>query len=247
MLRDTSRRLTVVLLLGALILVVVAFRMRPSRTVVPRPVGYHALAAPFAAGSISGRVMVASSAARPVLSMPSLPPGCESRVLAWTTSGGLADTVVALVNVHAGLAPRIAGPTVSLDRCGFSPRVSVALEGATATVNVTRGDHRVQASLGEVRVFDAAATGNSRIALVGDGLWTVRCATSHPWEQAWIWVSSNPYATVTDASGRFHLDDVPAGDWVMKVWNPSLGERTTEVLVEANRDAVTTVRFQQGD
>jgi hypothetical protein len=38
----------------------------------------------------------------------------------------------------------------------------------------------------------------------------VRCHT-HPWMVAWVYVFEHPWFAVTDASGRFVIDGVPAG------------------------------------
>ncbi|HVO31500.1 MAG TPA: hypothetical protein VMV18_12215, partial [bacterium] len=117
------------------------------------------------------------------------------------------------------------------------------IEGTTATVRVPKGEHRLQALLGEVRVFDADAIGAARVALVSPGLWNVRCATSHPWEQAWIYVADSPYAGVSGADGHVRFSDVPAGSYTVKVWNPERGERTAEILVEVNKTVSATVRY----
>lgn len=250
--RTFSRILTATFLVGAVVLIGVAVHLHRQGAKAgggdaAAPAPYRVLPAPFPAGAIEGRVLVTGSSqaaaetAAPAL--PEEPPGCAPQPMVAGTGGGLAETVVALRHVRAGIAPSTAGPSLSLGRCGFEPRVVVGLEGTTASVGVPAGEHRLQATLGEVRLFDAVAAGTARIALVGAGTWTVRCATNHPWEQAWIFVSKNPYATVTDAHGRFRLADVPAGDYEIEAWNPRWGARKGEVLVETNRTAKVELQY----
>lgn len=243
MFRDPSRRITAALLVATALLIVLAWRMRADQHPVHSPSKYRALPAPFAAGTIRGRVLVGNTSARPAFALPPAPEGCAQHPFTAGSNGALSETVVTILNVRGGVAPRDGGPAVTLDRCGFTPRVSVGLEGSIATVRVAKGEHRLQASLGEVRLFDAGATGAQPISLVAEGLWTLRCATSHPWEQAWIQVTPNPYATVTDRDGHFVLTDIPSGRWTLRAWNPAFGERTADALVEVNRESDLTIRY----
>src|SRR5205085_10932427 len=42
---------------------------------------------------------------------------------------------------------------------------------------------------------------------------------------AFLWVLENSYFAVTDRSGQFRIDDVPAGERVVRVWHERLGSR----------------------
>jgi hypothetical protein len=41
------------------------------------------------------------------------------------------------------------------------------------------------------------------------------------WTRAYLLLCSHPYAAVTDATGRFHWNAVPTGEWELFVWHPS--------------------------
>ena len=41
------------------------------------------------------------------------------------------------------------------------------------------------------------------------------------WQAADLFVCDHPYYTVTDADGRYHFDNVPAGDYELVAWHPN--------------------------
>ena len=61
----------------------------------------------------------------------------------------------------------------------------------------------------------------------------------HPWMKAYVIVSEHPYATVTDAKGRFTLQGLAAGEYVVEAWHSSLG--TTEQTVTVADGEATTL------
>jgi hypothetical protein len=59
----------------------------------------------------------------------------------------------------------------------------------------------------------------------------------HKWMSAWLIVQNNPYYAITDESGRFKLEGVPAGTYTVQAWQESLGKSTQEVTVSAGGEA----------
>lgn len=53
----------------------------------------------------------------------------------------------------------------------------------------------------------------------------------HSWMNAWCIVTDHPFATVTDASGKFEIKGLPAGTYTVKVWTKELGKATMDVTV----------------
>lgn len=47
--------------------------------------------------------------------------------------------------------------------------------------------------------------------------------TIHPWMQAKIMVQDHPYIAVTDTTGKFRLENLPAGKLTLKVWHEKVG------------------------
>jgi len=59
---------------------------------------------------------------------------------------------------------------------------------------------------------------------------SVRCDL-HPWMQAWIGAFEHPYFAVTDADGRFSLERMPPGTYVIAAWHERLGTREAAVTL----------------
>ncbi len=64
----------------------------------------------------------------------------------------------------------------------------------------------------------------------------------HGWMQGWIVVGAHGAYAVSDDSGSFKLDNVPAGKHKVEVWHESLGKVSQEVEVKAG--APTKVTFE---
>lgn len=58
----------------------------------------------------------------------------------------------------------------------------------------------------------------------------------HGWMQAWWVVVDHPYAAVTDAKGKFKIENLPVGEHSFTVWHETAGyiNRTYKVTVKAN-------------
>jgi plastocyanin len=80
----------------------------------------------------------------------------------------------------------------------------------------------------------------SRKPLVAPGLVKIQCEV-HPWMSAYIVITDHPYHAVTDSYGEYLINDVPAGNYRVKVWHESLG--TEEKPVEAKAGATAKVDF----
>lgn len=63
------------------------------------------------------------------------------------------------------------------------------------------------------------------------GIYRVECDT-HTWMKAYILVFDHPFYTLTDASGTFRLENVPAGTYTIRVWHEILGEQGAKVVVK---------------
>jgi len=59
---------------------------------------------------------------------------------------------------------------------------------------------------------------------------------AHGWMEGWVFTSPSPYFAVTDLEGVFEIPDIPPGQYTLAVWRPVLGERTGDLVVEANAD-----------
>lgn len=63
----------------------------------------------------------------------------------------------------------------------------------------------------------------------------------HKWMNAYIGVVTNPYFSVTDKTGNFVIDKVPAGTYTIQAWQEKYGFVTKTVTVKPG--ATTTIDF----
>ncbi len=67
----------------------------------------------------------------------------------------------------------------------------------------------------------------------------------YPWMEAWIKPVANVIATsATDWDGRFSINNLMPGRYILYSWHPSLGESSQEVVVEADQTTSVTVEYQ---
>jgi hypothetical protein len=70
----------------------------------------------------------------------------------------------------------------------------------------------------------------------------VRC-NNHPWMNAFINVSQTPFFAVTDASGKFSITGLPAGEYTLGAVHEKLGEKDIQVTVPAKGTATADFSF----
>jgi plastocyanin len=70
----------------------------------------------------------------------------------------------------------------------------------------------------------------------------------HDWMVAYVYVSATPYFTKTEAAGTAAIEDLPPGEYSVRVWHPSMehGEETTAQRVTLNADSPTKVEWDLG-
>jgi hypothetical protein len=57
---------------------------------------------------------------------------------------------------------------------------------------------------------------------------------AHAFMHAWVFVARNPYYAEVDEQGRFEIDEVPPGDYMVRAWHGVLGIRAQRITVPAN-------------
>lgn len=70
----------------------------------------------------------------------------------------------------------------------------------------------------------------------------VRC-NNHPWMNAFINVAPTPFFAVSDAQGRFTINGLPAGDYVLGAVHEKLGEKDINLTVPATGTAKASFSF----
>jgi len=92
--------------------------------------------------------------------------------------------------------------------------------------------------------FGMAVKGSERSVRIAkpEVMVSTRCDV-HPWMQAYIGVLDHPYFQVTGADGRFALEHVPPGSYVVGVWHERFGTREAKVTLAPHGTADVTLTY----
>ena len=137
--------------------------------------------------------------------------------------GGVANTIVFIINISQGKAMNLPAMIRSLDQkhCRYEPHIllvprtaEIAMKSSDAVLHTVHMDGA--ASFNVPFPFpDRVITRN----MDTPGLVNVRCNGGHVWMNAEMMVVPHPYYAVTDLNGRFELADLPPGDYKVVAWH----------------------------
>jgi len=212
----------------------------------------------LAAGArVAGTVRVAGP--RPA-ALPAIPAGIDPAVCGDTVpdeslvvddGGAVRDVVVVLRGVAGGRGVPSDEVTIDNAHCRFVPRVQVAVRGQTVRVRNTdpilHNAHPVLVADPEVPIANLALAAQgqtmdltrrlaAKLPASGEAIVRLGCDV-HSWMRGWLVVLDHPYAAVTDAHGRFAIDDVPPGRYTIALWHERLGRSETPLVVPAEGTA----------
>lgn len=145
------------------------------------------------------------------------------------TDGGL---MYAFVQVSSGQPSRPFAPpadAVTLDQrgCTYVPHVvGVQVGQPVLIVNSDATLHNVHtvSQANKPFNFGMSVEGQKATRFFAEPEVMVKAKCDvHPWMASYIGVVANPWFAVTDASGRFTLNSLPAGEYVIEVWHETLG------------------------
>jgi plastocyanin len=159
--------------------------------------------------------------------------------------GGLANV---FIYVKDGLGNRIypapSDPVVVDQKgCRFTPHVVGAMVGQP--VKFTNSDptmHNVHMTpqIGGNQTTDISqapnGAGETRTLAKPELMIPVRC-NNHPWMEAFINVSANPFFAVSDADGHFTIKGLPPGTYTIVADHEVLGQQSATVTVTAKGTA----------
>jgi plastocyanin len=180
--------------------------------------------------------------------------------LLWDTVGvdpatqGLEGVVISVEGVSSSseaLATR--DITLESSHCRFIPRVSATTIGSTITYRnsdpILHNSQLFQPNnLLPIRmnVLQPSKVPDENRVLTESGIFEVRC-NIHPFMHASILVFDHPYFTVTDGTGGFRLQGIPAGTYKLRLWHENLG--VTEKTLTVGGDGATdlTIELKKSD
>ena len=125
--------------------------------------------------------------------------------------------------------------TIDVVDCQFQPRITVARAGDTllfknpaplaTNVRYDINEKGPGAKFGGFNVLLAAKTGStSSPGPVVSGTRPDAFSSSiYTWMKGYVWAFDHPYATVTDASGKFTIPNAPVGKWRLVMWHEEYG------------------------
>jgi len=122
--------------------------------------------------------------------------------------------------------------------CRYTPRVIGIQVGQTLKIlNSDPTFHNVHASARKNKAFNL---GMSKVEKVKtrtfdqtEVMISLRCNV-HPWMSAYVGVVDHPFYRVTDLTGSFKLQAMPAGEYVIAAWHEVFGSIEQEIKLAEN-------------
>lgn len=179
------------------------------------------------------------------------------------------NTVVWIEGVGKGKAVPKALVNVTIKNCKAKPHVSVGFVGGKyAFRNDDDIFHTIQLKLG--LAYQKQASGrplkhgatiyNLAFPIKGlrikkrikkshaytkeTGFIQIRSNT-HNWIKGYIFIFNQPYAAVTDEHGAFLIDNIPPGEYLLKVWHEGFGMQERNIKVSSGEIADPKITFGQ--
>ena len=147
----------------------------------------------------------------------------------------LRNVVVWLENPPPGAPSMAPAAPVQMDQkdCLFVPRVVVVpAAGTVEFLNSDRLLHNLHSAPKDNPSFNRTQPKGRTIPITFAKPEFVRIDCDlHSWMRGWVVVAPHPFYALTDAQGRFRLDNVPPGSYRLRVWHERLGESARAVTV----------------
>ncbi len=169
-----------------------------------------------------------------------------SEALVVSSDNAVKNAVISISGILQGKKYDRSGVNPAIDQkgCVFIPHVIVVPPGST--VDLLNSDdvmHNLHTWSIKNTAFNEGVAGGGKLPKTFEYPETIKITCDvHKWMSAWLIVQSNPYYAITDASGNFKLEGVPAGTYTVQAWQESLGKTTQEVTVSA--DGETKADFE---
>jgi plastocyanin len=205
------------------------------------------------AGDIQGRVVVAGDVPAPrkvPITIDQYVCGTEQLAgdLVVSAARELRNVVVWLENPPSGAPSPPPATTVPMDQkeCVFVPRVVIVpAAGTVEFLNSDRLLHNLHSVSKENASFNRTQPKGRTIpiAFAKPEIVRVDCDL-HSWMRGWVVVAPHPFYVLTDAQGRFKLDNVPPGQYTLRSWHERLGESSRPVTVTTEGAPPVTIELR---
>ena len=206
-------------------------------------------------GSISGSVTFAGKAPAPVKIDMSMDPACTFGADNMSEQYAVRNGKLANVYIYIkdGASPTKAAPgtpAVVLDQkgCKYMPHVIAIQQGGTVEFrnsdSTMHNIHTMPSAVGNQNVdVSQGPMGQPQVRQFAspEVMMPVRC-NNHPWMNAYLNISPNPYFAVTGAEGNFTLN-LPPGTYTVAAVHEKLGEQDVQITVPAKGAAKANFNF----
>ena len=210
-------------------------------------------------GSSTGTVAFSGKAPAPIRIDRSMDPACtlgpgEIFSEQFAVKNGRLGKVFVYVKSgpRAAMQGRFAPPEpVVLDQkgCQYTPHVIALMAGGSVQFRnsdpIMHNIHTMPTAVGNQTIDTSQGPRGQPIAkqfLKPELMMPVRC-NMHPWMNAFVNVSATPFFAVSDAAGRFDLQGLPPGEYVLGAVHETLGEKTLQLTVPASGKAEANLTF----
>jgi hypothetical protein len=162
---------------------------------------------------------------------------------------GVKDAAVYLVDVAKGKAWPPPGKKPELDniKCEFVPHVQIMQAGTLDVVNKDPVLHNSHGYYGKRTAFNMAQPNEGQVIpadLPRPGIVRVDCDV-HGWMEGWVYVVDNPYYALTDADGKFKIDDVPPGTYKLVAVQSLTGPEEQSVTVTSGKATILNIELKK--
>lgn len=177
------------------------------------------------------------------------------------------NVVVWLEGIEKGKALPATPVSVTINKCRAVPHVNIGfVDGEYVFRNDDDILHTVQSKLGLAYqkqvsarpLEDGASIYNLALPKKGlevrkpikkwhrytdeTGFIQVRSNT-HNWIRGYIFIFDQPYAAVTDENGTFEMDNLPPGEYTLKVWHEGFGMQEKKLKVKSGEALEVEIAF----
>jgi plastocyanin len=159
-------------------------------------------------------------------------------------SGGVKNAVVFV----EGRSDRKSPVRVKLtqERCEFKPRVVVLTRGSELTIiNLDSVKHEANGVQDFETIFQLSQPSKGMkdsVKLENAGVVEITC-NIHGWMKAWAVVVDSDFYDITDSEGRFSINNLPAGEYTLRVWHEGFGEKKLKVKVGEGKTSNVSIEF----
>lgn len=148
--------------------------------------------------------------------------------------------------VETSAASPPAVPQMDQKQCSFTPRVVLVPGGGTVEfLNSDRLLHNLHSVSKDNPSFNRTQPKGRTIPITFAKPEMVRIDCDlHSWMRGWVVVAPHAFYALTDAQGRFRFDQVPPGQYTLRLWHERLGESSRTVTVAGEGSTPMTIQLR---